>query len=229
MSSAALRETHTPQMLIGAGLPATDATTFNTYGMGWIVQDYRHEVAWQHGGNTPGMTAAVGMLPEKKLGVVVLGNMDHTQLPDMLMRYVFDRHLGAPVRDYVAEASARAVAMQRRPDTAPAHVAGTPPLPLTAYVGTFADSLYGEATVAIENGHLEFTRGAAHGPLEYWNASNFRWNSNAAIPATSQYIKFDVTPDDRVTGVYYGLAPDIALLGRKSAGTTRAARPAGQE
>src|SRR4029077_636977 len=116
VSSAALRETHTPQMLIGAGLPATDATTFNTYGMGWIVQDYRHEVAWQHGGNTPGMTAAVGMLPGKKLGVVVLGNMDHTQLPDMLMRYVFDRHLGAPVRDYGAETTARLAAMQRRPD-----------------------------------------------------------------------------------------------------------------
>jgi CubicO group peptidase (beta-lactamase class C family) len=230
VSTAALRETHTPQMLIGSpGLAAGDQVSFNTYGMGWIVQDYRHELAWQHGGNTPGMTAAVGMLPEKKLGVVVLGNMDHTPLPDMLMRYVFDRHLGAPVRDYVAEAGARLAAMPRRPDTAAARVATAPPLPLTAYVGTFADSLYGEATVSLQNGHLEFTRGSAHGPLEYWNANNFRWNSTAAIPATSLYIKFDVTPDDKVTGVYYGLAPDIALLGRKATGSTRASRPAGQE
>lgn len=218
VSSAALRETHTPQMLIGAGAGpgASDQTLFNTYGMGWIVQDYRHELAWQHGGNTPGMTTAMGMLPEKKLGVVVLTNMDHTPLADALMKYVFDRHLGAPVRDYAGEATARAAA-QRRPDTAAAHKSGPPPLPLAAYVGTFTDSLYGEATVSLQNGRLEFTRGLAHGPLEYWNANNFRWLSNASIPAVTSYIKFDVGSDDRVTGLFFGLPPDISLFTRKPA------------
>jgi CubicO group peptidase (beta-lactamase class C family) len=222
VSTAALRETHTPQMLIGAGggPGASEQTLFNTYGMGWIVQDYRHELVWQHGGNTPGMTAAVGMLPQKKLGVVVLTNMDHTPLADALMKYIFDRHLGAPMRDYAGEASTRANA-QRRPDTATAHAPVPPPLPLTAYVGTYVDSLYGEATVAIENGKLAFTRGLIHGPLEYWNANNFRLESNASIPATSQYIKFEVTPDDKVTGVYFGLPPDILLLGRKAASGRR--------
>jgi CubicO group peptidase (beta-lactamase class C family) len=214
VSTAALRETHTPQMIIGGGPGAGEQTLFNTYGMGWIVQDYRHELAWQHGGNTPGMTAAMGMLPEKKLGVVVLTNMDHTPLADALMKYIFDRHLGAPVRDYAGEASARATA-QRRPDTAAAHKPVPPPLPLTAYVGTFADSLYGEATISLENGTLELKRGLIRGPLEYWNANNFRWDSNGSIPATSQYIKFEVTPDDKVTGFYFGLPPDISLLSRK--------------
>lgn len=219
VSSAALRETHTPQMLIGAGPGAGEQTRFNTYGMGWIVQDYRHELAWQHGGNTPGMTTAMGMLPEKKLGVVVLANMDHTPLADALMRYVFDRHLGAPVRDYAGEAITRAAA-QRRPDTAAAHKPVPPPLPLAAYAGTFTDSLYGDATVSLQNGRLEFTRGLAHGPLEYWNANNFRWQSNASIPAVAAYIKFEVGPDDKVTGLYFGLPPDISLLTRKAASGT---------
>ena len=218
VSSAALRETHTPQMLIGTGGPgAGEQTSFNTYGMGWIVQDYRHETVWQHGGNTPGMTTAVGMLPERKLGVVVHSNMDHTQLSDLLMHYIFDRHLGAPVRDYIAEAIARANARRPPADTTAAHLAVSAPLPLAAYVGTFADSLYGEATVSIQNGGLAFTRGLQHGPLEYWNANNFRWWSNGSVPAVSMYIKFEVTPDNKVTGVYFGLAPDISLLGRKGA------------
>ncbi|MDB4916675.1 MAG: beta-lactamase [Gemmatimonadetes bacterium] len=217
VSVAALRETHTPQMLMGAtGAGGSEQTLFNTYGMGWMVQDYRHELMWQHGGNTPGMTTAVGMLPEKKIGVVVLSSMDHTPLPDLLMRYIFDRHLGAPVKDYVAEASARALA-QRRPADTTTHVAVAPPLPLSAYVGTYADSLYGEATVALQNGRLEFTRGLQHGPLEYWNASNFRWWSNASVPATTMYVKFEVAPDNTVTGVYFGLAPDVSLLARKAA------------
>ena len=227
LSSAALRETHLPQMLIGAGGPGvSEQTLFNAYGMGWIVQDFRHELVWQHGGNTPGMTTAVGMLPEKKFGVVVLSNMDHTQLSDLLMRYVFDRHLSAPVRDYIAEAVVRASAQRRPSDTttAPPHVKAVLPLPLSAYVGTFADSLYGEATVSVQDGHLEFVHGLQHGPLAYWNANNFRWSSNGSLVGSNDplaIIKFEVSADNRVTGVYYGLAPDVTLLGRKVAGGGR--------
>ena len=76
ISTAAFKEIHTPQMIIPPGSGGGgENTLFSTYGMGWMVEDYRHELMWQHGGNTPGMTTAVGMLPEKKLGVVVLSNM----------------------------------------------------------------------------------------------------------------------------------------------------------
>jgi CubicO group peptidase (beta-lactamase class C family) len=221
VSTAALRETHTPQMIMGMGAPGgNEQTLFSTYGMGWMIQDYRHELMWQHGGNTPGMTTAMGMLPEKKLGVVVLSNLDHSQLPGLLMNYIFDRQLGAPVRDYIGESLARAAA-RRRPDSTVAHAPVSPPLPLTAYVGTFADSLYGEATVSIQDGHLEFVRGLQHGRLEYWNANNFRWWSNVSITGALTYIKFEITPDNRVVGVYYGVGPDTELLGRKSTGEGR--------
>jgi CubicO group peptidase (beta-lactamase class C family) len=215
VSTAALRETHTPQMIMGPGSGAGGPNTlFNTYGMGWMVQDYRHELMWQHGGNTPGMTAAVGMLPEKKFGVVVLSSMDHTPLSAGVMNYIFDRHLGAPVRDYIGETASRVMA-QARPVDSTTHVAAAAPLPLSAYVGTYADSLYGEATVTIKDGHLEFARGRAHGPLEYWNANNFRWTSNSSIRGLVSYIKFEVTPDNKVTGVYFGYGSEINLLGRK--------------
>ena len=229
VSSAALKETHTSQMLVGAGGPGGgEQTLFNTYGMGWFVQDYRKELVWQHGGNTPGMTTAVGMMPEKKLGVVVLSNTDHTQLPDLLMHYIFDRHLGAPVRDYIAEATARAAARRPPVDTTAPHVAVSAPLPLTTYVGTFVDSMYGEATVALVNGKLEMSRGLVRGTLEYWNANNFRWWNNGSISALSAFIKFEVTPDNKVTGLYYGMAPDISLLTRKAtAGGGRGGRSGG--
>ncbi len=237
VSSAALKETHTPQILLNGALGASEGTIFSTYGMGWIVQDYRHELVWQHGGNTPGMTTAVGMLPEKKFGIVVLSNMDHSGLPDALMRYAFDRHLGAPVKDYVAEGLARvavaaAAAARRAPaDTAPPHVAAPMPLPMASFVGTYADSLYGEATVAIKDGKLEMTRGVQHGTLEYWNAGNFKWNSNASIggpngPTT--FIRFEIGPDNRVSGLWYGLAPDVYLLGKKRPAAARGGRGSGE-
>jgi CubicO group peptidase (beta-lactamase class C family) len=236
VSSAALRETHIPQTLIGGGGGGGGeggGSNFRTYGMGWFVGDYRHELQWDHGGNTPGMTAAMGMLPEKKIGVVVLSNMDHAGLPGQIMHYIFDRQLGVPEREVAGGRGGRGggAAGARQPDTtaAAAHVAVAAPLPLAAYVGTYADSLYGDVTVVIESGHLVLTRGLASGPLEYTNANNFHWSNNGSIRTLINNIKFEVTPDNKVTGVYYGTAPDINLLGRKNtAGGGRGGRGGGQ-
>jgi CubicO group peptidase (beta-lactamase class C family) len=157
VSAAALRETHTPQMLMGAA--GDSITRFNTYGMGWMVQDYRGRLMWQHGGNTDGMTTAMGVLPDQKFGVAVLSNQHGSPLPDLLMRYLFDRALGVPMRDLSAEALAR----WRRSGGVPTPRSGRglatrgqapPPLPLSAYEGTYADSLYGEAKISLKDGKL---------------------------------------------------------------------------
>jgi CubicO group peptidase (beta-lactamase class C family) len=231
VSSAALRETHTPQILIGGGggrggaPDSVPVTTFNTYGMGWIIEDYRHQLVWQHGGNTDGMTAAVGMMPEHKLGVAVLSNMASAQLPALLMRYIFDRQMKAPMRDLSAEALARLVAQRRRSDSTEVVQAGArkgePSAPLSAFVGTYVDSLYGEATVSLKDGRLDLQRGEWHGPLEYWNGTNFRWTILPSSPTGPMYIKFEVAPDGKVSGMYFGLAGDQSLLGRKTAASGR--------
>jgi hypothetical protein len=91
-----------------------------------------------------------------------------------------------------------------------------PPLPLTAYEGTYADSLYGDAIVSIKDGHLELVRGDWRAPLEYWNATNFRWNASSVTGP--MFIKFEVGPDNTVSGLYFGLAGDVALMTKKVVG-----------
>lgn len=224
VSAAALRETHVPQMLTGGGGggggDGDTLTRFNTYGMGWFVQDYRGHLVWQHGGNTDGMTAAMGLLPSQKLGVVVLSNMQGAALPALIMNYIFDRQLKAPMRDLSAEALARMTNQRRRADSmAKAQMAqkssGPPPLPLTAYAGEYADSIYGDATVSHTDGRLTMKRGSWSAPLEYWNGNNFRWGTLPSATVTSMFVKFDVSTDGRVTTLSYGLGADSAHFGRK--------------
>ncbi|HEY2027165.1 MAG TPA: serine hydrolase [Gemmatimonadaceae bacterium] len=234
VSSAALRETHSPQILVNAGgarAPGADstATRFSTYGMGWFVEDYHGALAWQHGGNTPGMTAAVGMLPDQRVGVAVLSNMQGSPLPDVLRRYIFDRALGLPVKDLSAESYARTAVQRKRADSvAKAQAAARPsdaqaPLPLPAFVGTYSDSLYGDAVVSVKDGHLEMKHGDWTAPLQYWNANNFRWMLPPGTVAGQMFIKFEINPDNTVAGLYFGLGGDAMLLTKR---VNRAARGA---
>jgi hypothetical protein len=186
-----------------------------------MVEDYRNALVWQHGGNTPGMTTAVGMLPEKKFGVVVLSNMQSAALPDLLRQYIFDRELGAPMRDLSAEALTRTLAQRKRADSLEkvqqaGHPADLPsPIPAQAFVGTYADSLYGDAVVSIKDGKLFLVRGDWSGALQYWNATNFRWLIPPGSPTGPMTIKFDVSADNTVAGLWFGIGGDVTLLSKK--------------
>ena len=91
-----------------------------------------------------------------------------------------------------------------------------PPLPLSAYAGTFSDSLYGPVNVTLKGGQLELERGQWRGPLEFWNANNFRWTTPPASPTGPLNIKFEISPDNVVTGLYFGLGNEATLLTRAS-------------
>ena len=76
--------------------------------------------------------------------------------------------------------------------------------------------MYGDATVTLKDGHLELAHGEWSAPLRYWNATNFRWLLPAGTPTGQLFIKFDVDPNNMVTGLYFGLPGDLSLLTRKN-------------
>src|SRR4029078_13052554 len=75
LSSAAIKEMHSPQTVIrleGQQGSLYPAAHFLNYGMGWFLSDYRGKKVVEHGGAIDGMRAGVAMIPEEKLGVVIL-------------------------------------------------------------------------------------------------------------------------------------------------------------
>lgn len=50
------------------------STHFQAYGLGWSLSDYRGRKLVAHGGAIDGFRAVVGLVPEERLGVVVLSN-----------------------------------------------------------------------------------------------------------------------------------------------------------
>jgi CubicO group peptidase (beta-lactamase class C family) len=72
------------------------------YGLGWFVTEYRDRPAVFHGGGINGQRSAVGLLPEEGVGVVILSNMQDTEIALALMYQVFDLFLDAEPRDWSA-------------------------------------------------------------------------------------------------------------------------------
>ena len=158
------------------------------YGLGWILSDYEGKYLVQHGGNIDGMTALVAMLPEEKFGIVILSNMNGSQMPTTIMLRALDMQLRRPAKDWSGQLRTRydslltrARAMQAR--AASQRVANTKPsLALAEYAGTYADSMLGTVKITESNGTLNFGFGSTwKGPLEHWHFDTFHLKLDTPI------------------------------------------------
>jgi hypothetical protein len=164
------------------------------------------------------------MVPEERLGLVVLINLDHAELRHALMYRIVDAYLGGPPRDWSAELrplyrgmEERAEAGQRERESR--RVRGTrPSLSLSAYAGTYADpdSLYGSVTVRVEGGRLVATaaNGTMTGAMEHWHYDVFRARWAEASMGTS-FLTFTIDPEGRaawvrIDGQNLAREPDVA-------------------
>jgi CubicO group peptidase (beta-lactamase class C family) len=206
LSTGAIKEMHMPQTIIRPEPPWTilfSEAHFINYGLGWFLHDYRGRKVVEHGGNIDGMSALVAMMPEEKLGLVILTNMNGTVLPSALKNKVFDLFLNAPARDWSAELRKSFRQLEQQAETVSkkmeeGRVKNTrPSLELSKYVGAYAHEMYGDAKVAQENGKLVFRYGAFVGDLEHWHYDTFmahmreRHNGKALI-------KFDLNAEGKV-------------------------------
>ncbi|MFN6962137.1 MAG: serine hydrolase [Pyrinomonadaceae bacterium] len=65
-----------------------------SYGLGWFIQEWNGFKVLQHGGSIDGFNSMVAMLPEKKLGFVLLTNVSSSPLGGELMPIVWQNLLG---------------------------------------------------------------------------------------------------------------------------------------
>jgi CubicO group peptidase (beta-lactamase class C family) len=184
ISSGSVTEMHTPHTVIrreGPWALLMPEAHFLNYGLGWFLQDYRGRLIIQHGGNIDGMSALVAMMPEEKVGMVILTNMDGSPLPTALMQKAFDLFLQAPSKDWSADMLKVIKGMQGQAKAAEKKAEEErakntkPSLPLDKYVGTYTNDMYGEAKIVDENGKLMLKyAGAFNGTLEHWHYDTFK-------------------------------------------------------
>jgi CubicO group peptidase (beta-lactamase class C family) len=169
---------HTPQVSMPADSKLGPGNV-RTYGFGWNVTTYRGEKAVMHGG---GFATYIGLLPERRLGVVVLGNMPSLFREGLVLR-IFDAYLGPPIRDWSTALLGEARQARERGRKMRATLAAAQPPdderpgPNATYVGVYTHLAFGDVAVEEVGGQLvlSFVRGQV-GDLDGWGRDTFRVN-----------------------------------------------------
>lgn len=187
IQTATLRDMYRPYTPI-TGLGTDPELGPMSYGLGWFVDTYRGHYRAQHGGNIDGFSASVTLLPNDRIGVVVLANQNGSALPELVARHAMDRLFGGTRRDWNAQALVRSkaaadVAKIGEQKKAEARVPNAPPSHrLADYVGTYADSGYGQPTVTRERDTLVATYNGLRMQLQPWHYETFAAVPNAIDP-----------------------------------------------
>lgn len=230
ISSAAVKEMTTPQTIIRLEGPMArlyPEAHFLNYGLGWFLSDYRGRKLVEHGGAIDGMRALVAMIPEEKLGVVILTNLNGTTLSVPLSYRIFDTYLGAPARDWSAEMLKTMNALEEHARAAAAklesgRVTGTKPsLALDKYAGDYHSDLYGTAIVGLDNGKLTLRRGPNFtGILEHWHYDVFRvtWSDRQM---GKQFVSFRLDQKGQIAEMNMENLADFIRILDKPADTAR--------
>ncbi|HUQ33015.1 MAG TPA: serine hydrolase domain-containing protein [Pyrinomonadaceae bacterium] len=66
------------------------------YGLGWFLREWNNHKVVEHGGNIDGFNALVAMMPDQRLGFVMLTNISGSPLGAFAMETVWSNLVGAP-------------------------------------------------------------------------------------------------------------------------------------
>lgn len=194
-------------------LPVSKAATrdygmnFYAYGLGWFLNDIHGYKMVHHSGGILGMVSKVVLVPEEKLGIVVLTNQQSGSAFNAIYRGVLQQYLDIPKTDWLAfykqrEAKYAAhLKEQSEKQSAARDTASKPSLPIASYANVYRDDWYGDIEITLKDGqlHMQFSRTKALvGVLEHFQHNTFivRWNDR--MLEADAYVNFHLNEDGTI-------------------------------
>jgi CubicO group peptidase (beta-lactamase class C family) len=157
-------------------------THYTLYGMGWEFQDYEGKEIVSHTGGVNGFVTSVTLMPEEKLGIVVLTNTDQNAFFQSLKWEILDAYLGLPYRNYDSTFFAGAMKRKTNQDSLIIMMKDSvklnlsPEIDLQNFAGRYENEVYGYADLVQKENFLELYlehHSRLTGKLEYIGNNRF--------------------------------------------------------
>ncbi len=202
-----------PQTIIPIGPKPTPYNThFMAYGLGWGLSDVKGYKQIAHTGGLIGIVTQVTLIPELKLGIVVLTNQQVGAAYSSISSTIKDSYLGMPVVDRVAElkkrvdaglAEEREVLAKVDKDMAEAQARAVK-VDLAPFAGVYRDSWFGDVTLTLKDGKLQFASKRSPrlaGPMTYFKGNTFivKWTERSL--EADAFVTFTLDQDGKPSGM----------------------------
>lgn len=157
------------------------STHFKSYGMGWNLYDYHGKKIVAHSGGYDGMISQTVLIPEEKLGFIILTNKNSSLYYPLVFK-ILDAYLSKENKDWSKiildfdkrntefEKKQKQIAEENRKKNT------KPTFDLVEYTGIYECKMYGKAEVKIVNGELEvhlLPTPIFVGRLKHWHYDTF--------------------------------------------------------
>jgi len=188
-------------------------THFEAYGLGWDLSDVKGYKQASHTGGLTGMVTQVTLIPELKLGIVVLTNQQVGAAFASITNTIKDSYFGMPKVDRVDEYSKR---LNDRTDAddkkvnavwatveANQHNAATSKPDPTLLAGHYHDAWFGDVAITYKEGVLNFQ--AKHSPrlngeLYFYKGTTYAVKWHERYMQADAYAIFSFGVDGKPTG-----------------------------
>lgn len=182
--------------------PISDDTGFS-YGLAWGIYYWQNHKILEKGGALDGYRTVVVLVPDLKLGIVVLANMNLTVLPEAVRAFILEQYLGEAdydIQEAIMDRSKKMTEMLGIDKTVAPENPKPPSKDLNAYTGTYENDLYGQFSVLRDGDNLKIEAGPAKytGTLAHANYDTFYLNWPIFISAPEE-VTFVIDAKGNVT------------------------------
>ena len=205
LTADAVRGMFEPSMVSEIGFSETAPISNDTgfgYAQGWGYYYLHGAKVLEKGGALDGARAILVLIPERRLGIAVLANLNMTLLPEAVRAWVLERELGSAGPDTQAKIMAQAKQLESMfdPDPPPANP-GPMSVKPSDYAGTYESDFYGRFIVTPARDKLQLSAGPAglSGTMTHFSRDTFTlawpWIDYGSPQAT-----FTIGADGKATG-----------------------------
>ncbi len=201
-----------PQTIINVGGPGAYNTHFASYGLGWFLSDVKGYKQATHTGGLAGIVTQITLIPELKLGIIVLTNQQSGAAFTAITNTIKDSYLGVKGFDRVKQMHDRVVKNEAEAkkitDSIWAGIeaqqrSGAPKADISNFTGTYADQWFGDVVISVKNGQAWFDSKRSpklSGVLLPFKGNTFvaKWNDRSMD--ADAFVKFVLDETGKATG-----------------------------
>ncbi|MGC4102986.1 serine hydrolase [Ferruginibacter sp.] len=201
-----------PQTIINLAGPGAYNSHFAAYGLGWVLTDVKGYKQASHTGGLAGIVTQITLIPELKLGIIVLTNQQSGAAFTAITNTIKDSYLGVKGADRVKQMHDRVVKNEADAKKITDSIWATinaqqknnaARIDINNFTGTYRDQWFGDVIISVKNGQPWFESKMSpklNGILLPYKGNTFvaKWGDRSMD--ADAYVKFDLDENGKASG-----------------------------